>query len=109
MGYGAIVRDLFTNGMGGRALDLVAPKAIPFVNAMTTALITCFELGRAPGDVAIKLVAEPTDLDRLEAGRIMTTSDMAEQRRWSRLFVIPLASLTRAGSLVTSPGFTAGS
>ncbi|HSV92404.1 MAG TPA: methyltransferase [Desulfobacterales bacterium] len=86
VGYGSIIRDLFVNGMGGRALDLVDPLAVPFDDVMTTALITCFELGRVPGDVAIQLVDEPEDLAQLEGGRLMRVAEMAHQRRWSHLF-----------------------
>ncbi len=86
VGYGSIVRDLFVNGMGGRALDLVDPRAVPFEDAMTTALITCFELGRAPGDVSIQLVDEPEELARLEGGKLVSAAEMAHQKRWSRLF-----------------------
>lgn len=86
VGYGSIVRHLFANGMGGRALDMVDPKAVPFVDAMTTALITCFEIGRSPAEVAIHLVDRPEELKRLEAGRVMKASELAELKRWSPLF-----------------------
>jgi adenine-specific DNA-methyltransferase len=86
VGYGSIVRNLFTNGMGGRALDLVDPRAVPFEDAMTTALITCFELGRAAGDVAIHLVDRTEELTRLEGGRLVPAAEMARQPRWSDLF-----------------------
>ncbi|MBA3877506.1 MAG: SAM-dependent methyltransferase [Anaerolinea sp.] len=86
VGYGSIVRNLFTNGMGGRALDLVDPRAVPFEDAMTTALITCFELGLGPRDVAVQLVDEPEDLGRLEAGKLVPAAVMAGQKRWSHMF-----------------------
>jgi hypothetical protein len=86
VGYGSIVRNLFVNGLGGRALDLVDPRAAPFEDAMTTALITCFELGRAPGAVAIQLVGQPNELAQLEGGKLVPAADMARQKRWSHLF-----------------------
>lgn len=86
VGYGSIVRDIFTNGMGGRALDLVDPKAVPFEDAMTTALITCFELGRQPCDVAMRLVNKPEELARLEGGKLVPATKMAQEKRWSHLF-----------------------
>lgn len=86
VGYGSIVRSLFTDGMGGRALDLVDPRAVPFEDAMTTALITCFEIGRTLGDVAIHLVNRPQDLARLEGGRLVAASELAARTRWSGLF-----------------------
>ena len=86
VGYGSIVRNLFVNGMGGRALDLVDPRAAPFEDAMTTALITCFERGRAPGDVALQRVGQPSELAQLEGGKLVPAADMARQKRWSHLF-----------------------
>lgn len=80
VGYGSIVRNLFTNGLRGRALDLVDPKAIPFEDAMTTALITCFEIGRVAGDVAIQLVETPDELDhrRDRSGRLDRTRTLRQ-------------------------------
>ena len=86
VGYGSLVRDLFTDGLGGRALDLVDPRAVPFEDAMTTALITSFELGREPSEVAIRLVDRPESLSQLEAGRIVLRADVAGEHRWSQLF-----------------------
>jgi predicted RNA methylase len=86
VGYGSIVRNLFVNGMGGRALDLVDPKAVTFQDAMTTALIACFELGRVPGDVALQIVDEPEELAALEGGKLVPAVEMAHQKRWSPLF-----------------------
>jgi hypothetical protein len=89
VGYGSIVRSLFVNGMGGRALDLIDPKAIPFEDAMTTALITCFELAKEPSDVAIHLVNTPAELPDLEGGKRVATSELVAQNRWSPLFRDP--------------------
>lgn len=86
VGYGSIVRSLFSNGLGGRALDLVDPKAVPFDDAMTTALITCFELGREPSNVALHLVDRPEELAQLESGKIVAAAAMAQESRWSHLF-----------------------
>ena len=86
VGYGSIVRNLFVNGMGGRALDLVDPKAVPFHDAMTTALITCFELGHEPTDVAVHLVDTPAELANLEGGATVAASVLAARKRWSPFF-----------------------
>jgi hypothetical protein len=53
---------------------------------MTTALVTCFEIGREPSDVAIKMVGRPEDLAELEGGEIVPTSLMAREKRWSHIF-----------------------
>jgi hypothetical protein len=77
---------LFTNGLGGRALDLVDPRAVPFADAMTTALITCFEVGQDRSTVAIRLVSEPSELRALEGGRQLALAELAASSRWSPLF-----------------------
>lgn len=86
VGYGSIVRQLLTDGMGGRAMDLVDPKAIPFEDAMTTALITCFEIGAAPADIAIQLANQPSDLATLERGKKVSTATLRAEARWSYHF-----------------------
>lgn len=86
VGYGSIVRNLLTNGMGGRAMDLVDPKAIPFEDAMTTALITCFEIGVSPAEISIHLANRPSDLAVLERGRNVPTATLRAEARWSYHF-----------------------
>lgn len=86
VGYGSIVRELFVKDMGGRALDFVDPKAVPFHDAMTTALITCFEIGHASKNVAIHLVDTPAELANLEGGKQVTASELAAKKRWSPFF-----------------------
>jgi adenine-specific DNA-methyltransferase len=85
VGYGSVVRDLLVNGLGGQALDLVDPRAVPFADAMTTALITSFEAGSTPAGMAVHLVAEPVDL-RLGKGAMVGVKVMAGTSRWSPLF-----------------------
>lgn len=86
VGYGSIVRKLFVDGMGGRALDLVDPKAVPFHDAMTTSLITCFEIGYEPKRVAVHLVDTPQELANLEGGKMIAATELAARKRWSPLF-----------------------
>lgn len=86
VGYGSVVRHLLTNGLGGRALDLVDPRAVPFEDAMTTALIACFEVGSSPADVAIQLVDQPDELERLEGGRLVSAAALRDETRWSYHF-----------------------
>ena len=92
VGYGAIVRRLFTDGLGGQGLDLVDPRAVPFEDAMTTALIACFEVGATPTAVRVHLVAEPTDLAHLAEGRSVPAVELRRSGRWSYLFRQPARS-----------------
>jgi adenine-specific DNA-methyltransferase len=86
VGYGSVVRHLLTNGLGGRAMDLVDPKAIPFEDAMTTALITCFEIGATPAEVSIQLASQPSDLAVLERGKKVPVATLRDESRWSYHF-----------------------
>jgi len=85
-GYGAVVRSLLLDGLGGMALDLVDPRAVPFTDVMTTALITSFEAGGHPSQMAVRLVASPEDLGHLGAGTPVSTTTLAATGRWSPLF-----------------------
>jgi adenine-specific DNA-methyltransferase len=84
--YGGVVRHLLTNGLGGRLLDLIDPRAIPFADAMTTALITCFEVGAGPGDMRLRLVETPAELSQVEGGQRVPTRRLVGVHRWSPLF-----------------------
>jgi methylase of polypeptide subunit release factors len=86
VGYGSIVRYLLTNGLGGRAMDLVDPKAIPFEEVMTTALITCFEVGATPAEISIQLANQASDLAVLGRGRKVAVATLREENRWSYHF-----------------------
>lgn len=86
VGYGSIVRHLLTDGMGGRALDLVDPKAIPFEDAMTTALITGFEIGARPAEISIQRADQPSDLAFLERGKKVPMDTLRAEHRWSYHF-----------------------
>lgn len=86
VGYGSVVRELLRNGLGGRVLELVDPRAVPFSDAMTTALITCFEVGAGPAGMVVRMVAKPADLARLGEGRAVTFSELGARRRWSPFF-----------------------
>jgi SAM-dependent methyltransferase len=90
VGYGSVVRSLLLNGLGGASLDLIDPRAVPFADAMTTALITSFVAGQRPITLALHLVADPADL-RLGGGAVVEVKTLAATNRWSPLF--------RAGSL----------
>lgn len=85
VGYGSVVRVLLLNGLGGSSLDLINPKAIPFADAMTTALITSFVAGATPTSMALHSVDDPVDL-RLGDGTAIEVKVMAGTSRWSPLF-----------------------
>jgi hypothetical protein len=87
--YGKLVRDLFLNGLGGEAIHLLEPTAMPFADAATTAVITCFKPGSLASSVTVRTVAETARLDELEGGRAVRRERLAAATRWTPLMRAP--------------------
>jgi len=85
VGYGAIVRDLLLNELGGQSLHVLEPTAVPFVDAMTTAVIACFVVGSQPESVRLSAVADARALDHLHGGRPIPRAALVDATRWSQL------------------------
>lgn len=83
--YGKLVRDLFLNGLGGEAIHLIEPTALPFADAATTAVITCLKIGTQPQSVFVRTVADAASLGALDAGRPVRRERLQTARRWSPL------------------------
>ena len=83
--YGGLVRSLLLDGLGGRAIHMIEPAALPFEDATTTGAITCFEVGVRPKALRLRNVRNVKDLGRLEGGRSVARDRLAEARRWSPL------------------------
>jgi adenine-specific DNA-methyltransferase len=81
--YGSILREIFVNGLGGSALALFDAQARPFDDAMTTAAIATFELGRNEPSARIARIADAR-VD-LSAGVALPRSTLAASQRWSEL------------------------
>ena len=81
--YGAVLRTLLVNGLGGEALHVVAPAAMPFADAATTGAITCFRAGRRDRGIRFREVSAPGELGALEGGRIVSRARLDQARRWS--------------------------
>jgi hypothetical protein len=84
--YGAIVRDLLSGSLGGRALLLFDAASSPF-EAMTTAAIATFEIGKTVGSMLFARVQDPNarfDLER--TGVAVDATALRGSRRWSELF-----------------------
>ncbi|MGH2353549.1 MAG: Eco57I restriction-modification methylase domain-containing protein [Chloroflexota bacterium] len=82
VGYGALIRNLLLNGLGGKALHVVDPQAVPFEDAMTTAAIACFEVGAQPDMMRFRLVEMTDDIQTLAAGDEVDTRALANAHRW---------------------------
>lgn len=87
VGYGSVIRSMFTNGLGGRSLTVYDPQGIPFDDAMTTAAIATFCIGEDPqfarlrrvaGGRAIRLEARGVNVDREVLGRAARWSPLLD-------------------------------
>lgn len=86
VGYGSVIRDLLLDGLGGLSLHAFDPRAIPFADVMTTAVIATFEAGAHPEAVRLARIREPDDLADLGDGRPIPRATLAAMTRWSALF-----------------------
>lgn len=100
IGYGATIRELLRNGLGGRSLHLIAPEARPFEDAQTTAAIVCFAVGAAPVDFRVSYQDSFNGGIELGTGVAVPKETLARSERWSRLLLSSPEFGIRLGALV---------
>lgn len=83
--YGEAIRGLLLDGLGGRSIHIIEPTALPFVDAATTAAVTCFEIGSQPRSLRMRLVEEIGDLPPLTAGEPIASTRLEGVARWTPL------------------------
>lgn len=83
--YGALVRSLVLDQLGGESITVIEPTAQPFPDAATTAAITTFQIGAKPKSVFFRRVDSLTDLAPLGEGRKVHRDRLAAEARWSFL------------------------
>jgi adenine-specific DNA-methyltransferase len=83
--YGSLVRELLVGPLGVGGLVVVEPRARPFENAETTAVIACFELGSRPARVGFRRVASLRALGSLTGGTTVARARLEATARWSTL------------------------
>ncbi len=83
--YGDLMRKLLLNGLGGTDLHVIAPAAMPFADAATTGVITCFRMGRNGNGIRFRSVATLAELGSLPNGQEVPRSRLEETRRWTPL------------------------
>ncbi|HWP08515.1 MAG TPA: 50S ribosomal protein L11 methyltransferase, partial [Polyangiaceae bacterium] len=86
--YGSLVRELLVGPLGVRGLVVVEPRARPFENAETTAVISCFELGARDARVGYRRVASLGALavrGGLAGGTTVARTRLESTPRWSTL------------------------
>ena len=90
--YGAAMRSAFVDVLGGTAVDVVAPTAMPFPNAATTGAIMRFRVGRRSPTVRFRAVADVADLCALHGGRAVPCRAARDAQRWSPFLRPPATS-----------------
>ena len=83
--YGAALRRLLANGLGGTEIHILQPAAEAFPGTMATAAITGFRIGRRPPSLRLRRVEEARQLDRLEGGRPVPWTTLSHAKKWSVL------------------------
>jgi adenine-specific DNA-methyltransferase len=83
--YGALVRQLFLQQLGGTSLHVMQPTARPFHDADTTAVISCFEVGARAPTIRVQRVGTITTLGKLEGGRPLRRERLQAAARWTPL------------------------
>ncbi len=95
VGYGNVIRSMFTNGLGGRSLTVFDPESVPFDDAMTTAAITTFRIGDEPRFARIARIIDAHASVALETvGRDIARATLASKKRWSPFLRDPIAEVT---------------
>ena len=83
--YGRLVRELLLGRMGGEAVHILEPTAMPFGDAAVTGAITCFQVERPPASVRFRRVRHADELGPLRGGVPVDAERLRAARRWSRL------------------------
>jgi hypothetical protein len=83
--YGSVLRRLLADGLGGTALHVINPTALPFSGTLATGAITCFRVGRRPDQFTVRTVDSLDRLAPLSQGAAVEWSAVEATPRWSVL------------------------
>jgi hypothetical protein len=83
--YGSAARVMLTNGMGGQAIHLIDKRVKVFEDALTSAAITCFTVGRRGDWLRVRQVRTVSELGGLRGGMRVRLSRAEATERWSTL------------------------
>ncbi|MEQ8787529.1 MAG: N-6 DNA methylase [Pirellulaceae bacterium] len=83
--YGALVRRLLLDRLGGRRLVLIEPKAMPFPDAATTAVIAQFTIEARPTSVSFQRIENLDALAKPPRGAKIGRARLQDESRWSQL------------------------
>jgi hypothetical protein len=84
--YGSVLRRMLADGLGGSALHVINPAALPFAGTFTTGAITCFCVGHRPDQLTVRTVDSLDQLAPLSQGSTVEWSAVEAAPRWSALF-----------------------
>ena len=83
--YGAFLRHLFTNGIGGTSLHVLAPEIHPFGDTAATGAIACFHTGQSTTSIRMRMITRLEDLGNLGSGHHIAKLHLESAPRWSPL------------------------
>lgn len=83
--YGQALRQLLTNGLGGRDVFVVDPTVQVFGDAMVSAAITCFAPGSPRTDLHFAKISTDAQLRRLASGDSVEIAAAKIESKWSFL------------------------
>ncbi len=81
--YGSVLRRMLADELGGTALHVIDPKALPFSGTFTTGAITCFRVGRRPDRFTFRNIGTLDQLAPLSQGATVDWNDVESAPRWS--------------------------
>lgn len=84
--YGATLRRLLAERLGGVAVHVLDARARPFEDAATTAAITCFKVGEHSDGLRVRSVESLEALNGLSKGDVVPWERVQSATRWSPLF-----------------------
>lgn len=84
--YGATLRRLLAEQLGGIAVHVLDARAMPFEDAATTGAITCFKVGEKAEGLRVRAVESLDTLNGLTKGEVVPWERVSNSPRWSPLF-----------------------
>ena len=104
VGYGRLIRDLLSTRLGCARMDLIDPRAQVFEDAMSTGLITGWQVGYR-GPVTLRRASSRDELKALNNGLSRRRVAFDPNSKWSPLFsrrrngssngLVPLSTIAR--------------
>ena len=83
--YGAIIRQLLLDGLGGQSIHVLDSTIEAFDDTATTAAITCFRVGTRARSIRLRTVKAVEDIGTLSEGKPVARERLQEARRWTPL------------------------